>query len=158
MTHSRQGASITLLLGLLVQSSLSAQAKSHGYVSVGAGATDVNGGGEWVPANSPIGIGAEVGVGWAFLGAVNASYHLARPAGKQDVFATVGYMGLGSSEFSSHGISVGGGATYWPAARLGVRVDAFKFLPVATDNSIASAERSSSRYWGVRAGLAFRIR
>jgi len=53
---------------------------------------------------------------------------------------------------------VGGGATYWPAARLGLRFDAFRFLPVATDTNIPAEERSPSRYWGVRAGVAFRFR
>ena len=106
-----------------------------------------------------MGIGGEVGAGWAFLAAVTGSYHfLDRQPRKHDVFATVGYAGLGSSEFSSQGVTVGGGATYWPAARLGLRFDAFRFLPVATENSIPADERSPSRYWGVRAGVAFRFR
>lgn len=144
---------------LLFPGSLSAQGKSHGYVSLGAGATDVNGGLDWVLPNGPIGIGGEVGTGWVFLAAVTGSYHfLARRPGNHDVFATVGYARLGSSEFSSQGMTVGGGATYWPAARLGLRLDAFRFLPVATHDTIPARERSPSRYWGVRAGLAFRFR
>jgi hypothetical protein len=156
MTHGGQRALITLLLGILLQSSLSAQAKSYGYVSAGAGATDLNGGIEWVPANGPVGLGAELGVGWVFLGAVNASYHfLARQTARHDVFATAGYMGMSSSEFSSHGLSVGGGAVYWLASRVGLRFNAFKYLPASTTNNIRAEERSSSRYWGVRAGVAF---
>ena len=159
MSRSGWRASVLVLLILLFPSSARAQAKSYGYVSLGAGATDLNGGLEWVIAGGPIGIGAEVGAGWVFFAAVTGSYHfLARRPSKHDLFARVGYAGLGSSEFSSQGVTVGGGATYWPASRLGVRFDAFKFLPVATDNSIPTDERSPSRYWGVRAGVAFRLR
>jgi len=139
--------------------SLGAQGKSHGYVSLGAGATDLNAGLDWVIGGGPIGIGGEVGAGWVFLAALTGSYHvLARRPGKHDVFATIGYAGLGSSEFSSQGVTVGGGATFWPAARLGLRFDAFRFLPIAIHNNIPSEERSRSRYWGVRAGIAFRFR
>jgi hypothetical protein len=147
------------MLILLFPSSLSAQGKSHGYVSLGAGATHLNGGLDWVIAGGPIGIGAEVGEGWVLFAALTGSYHfLARRPSKHDVFARVGYAGLGSSEFSSHGVTVGGGATFWPATHLGLRLDAFRFLPVATENSIPAGERSASRYWGLRAGVAFRLR
>lgn len=157
-SHSGRRASVVLLLILLLPISLNAQGKSHGYVSLGAGATDLNGGLDWVIADGPIGIGGEVGAGWVFLAAITGSYHfLARRPRKHDLFATVGYAGLGSSEFSSQGVTVGGGATYWPAARLGLRFDAFRFLPGATDNSMPAQERSPSRYWGVRAGVAFRV-
>lgn len=77
---------------------------------------------------------------------------------KRDVFATVGYARLGSSEFSSQGVTLGGGATYWPTALWGFRFDAIRYLPVATDNNIPAEERSPSRYWGVGAGVAFRFR
>ena len=160
--HAPRGGWRALLLVwliLLFPGSLSAQGKSHGYVSLGAGATDVNGGLDWVLPGGPIGIGGELGTGWVFLAAITGSYHvLARRPRNHDVFATVGYARLGSSEFSSQGVTVGGGATYWPAARLGLRLDAFRFLPVATDDTIPAEERSPSRYWGVRAGVAFRFR
>lgn len=152
-------ALVLVWLILLLPSSLSAQAKSHGYVSLGAGATDVNGGLDCVLPGGTIGVGGELGTGWVFLAAITGSYHvLARRPRNHDVFATVGYARLGSSEFSSQGVTVGGGATYWPAARLGLRLDAFRFLPVATDDTIPAEERSPSRYWGVRAGVAFRFR
>jgi hypothetical protein len=148
-----------LLLGLLFPSSLVAQAKSHGYVSAGVGATDLSGGIDWVITDGTLSVAAEVGVGWVFLAALNASYHpLARRASPHDVFATIGYAGLGSSEFSSHGVNVGGGATYWPASRVGLRFDAFRFLRVSSTYDIPAADRSRSRYWGVRAGVAFRVR
>ena len=156
MSGSR--ASVLMLI-LLVPGSASAQGKSSGFVSVGAGATDLNGGLDCVIAGGPIGIGAEVGVGWVFFGAVTGSYHfMARGPSKHDVFARVGYAGMASSEFSSQGVTVGGGATFWPATHLGLRFDAFRFLPVATQNSIPADERSASRYWAVRAGVAFRFR
>ena len=149
---------VVVLLGLILPPPARAQSTSHAYVEAGAGATDVNGGGVWRVGDTPIGVGAEVGAGWVFLGAVNVSYHLlARQTARHDVFATVGYMGLSSSEFSSHGVSVGGGGIYWFASRAGLRLDAFKFLPAKTTNNIRVEERSPSRYWGVRAGLAFRF-
>ena len=152
-------AALLVLLLLLFASSPSAQAKSHGYVSIGAGATDVNGGLDWLIAGGSFGIGGEIGAGWVILEAITGSYHfLSRRPGKHDLFATVGYAGLGNSEFSSQGVTVGGGTTYWRATRLGIRFDAFRFLAVATDNNIPADQRSPSRYWGVRAGLAFRLR
>jgi len=159
MSRSGWRASVPVLLILFFPSSLSAQGKSHGYVSLGAGATDLSGGLDWVIAGGPIGIGAEVGAGWVFFAALNGSYHfLPRRPSKHDLFATVGYAELVSSEFTSQGMRVGGGATYWPAARLGLRFDAFRFLPVATEDNIPAEARSPSRYWGVRAGVAFRFR
>jgi hypothetical protein len=159
MSHRGWRASVLVSLLLLLPASLRAQGRSHGYISVGAGATDLTGGFDWLVAGGPIGIGGEVGVGWVSFAAITSSYHfLADRPRRYDVFATVGYAGLGSSEFSAHGVTVGGGATYWPAARVGFRFDAYKFLPVATDNRIPADERSPSRYWGVRAGVAFRFR
>ena len=110
---------------LFFPSSVSAQGESQGYVSLGVCAADLNGGLDWVLPGGPVGIGGEVGTGWVFLTAVTGSYHfLARRPRKHDLFATVGYARRGSSEFSSQGVPVGGGATYWPAARLGIRLDA----------------------------------
>ncbi len=123
-----------VLLTLLLPGSLSAQGRSHGFVSLGAGATNLSGGLDWIIADGPIGIGGEVGAGWVFQAAVTGSYHFmaGRPS-KHDVFATVGYAGLGSSEFSSQGVTIGGGGAYWPITLVGLRFDAFRFLPVATD-------------------------
>ena len=150
------GSRALLFLSLFVPSVLNAQPKSHGYVSAAAGATDLSGGVEWLPADRAFGIGGEIGMGWVFLGAVSAAYHpLVRRTQKHDVFATVGYMGMSSSEFSSQGVSVGGGALYWFGSRVGLRLDAFKYLPASTTNNIRAEERSVSRYWGVRAGVAF---
>jgi hypothetical protein len=143
---------------LVAPGTLTAQTKSHGHVSVGAGATDLSAGLDWIVKDGPVGIAAEVGVGWAFLAALNASYHFTgRQPSKHDVFATAGYARMGSSEFSSNGLTIGGGTVYWPAARVGLRFDAFKFLPVSTNHNIPAEERSPTRYWGVRAGVAFRF-
>jgi hypothetical protein len=152
-------APLLVLLLFLFASSPSAQGKSQGFVSIGAGATELNGGLDLRIAGGSVGIGGEIGAGWAFLGAITGSYHFfSRRPRKHDVFATVGYGGLANSEVSSQGVTVGGGTTLWPATRLGIRFDAFRFLPVATDNNIPVDERSPSRYWGVRAGVAFRFR
>jgi hypothetical protein len=152
-------AASLLFLVLLLPSSLRADGKRHGYASLGAGATDLSGGLHWVIGEGPVAVGGEVGVGWVLLGAVTGSYHfLAGRPSNYDLFASVGYAGLASSEFSSQGATVGGGATYWPLARLGLRFDAFRFLPVATDNHIPIRDRSPQRYWGARAGIAFRFR
>jgi hypothetical protein len=156
MGHTSQSgrrASVLLLLILLLPSSLSAQGKSHVHVSLGAGATHLNGGLKWVIGRGPIGIGGEVGAGWVSLAAITGSYHfLGRRPRKHDLFATVGYAGLGSSEFSSQGVTVGGGGTYWPAVRLGLRFDAFRFLPVATDNNIPARRAFSVPVLGCASG------
>src|SRR5687767_9634927 len=105
--HKRRCA-LVVILALVAPASLSAQARSHAYVEAGAGATDLNGGGVWLVPDTRISVGAEVGVGWVLLGVLSASYHpLARQTtANHDLFATVGYMALSSSEFSSHGVSV----------------------------------------------------
>ena len=57
---------------------------------------------DWVIAGGPIGIGAEVGAGWC-SSRRSRDRAISRPAvsSKHDVFATVGYAGMGSSEYSS---------------------------------------------------------
>ena len=157
--RSRRCAPVVALLILFLPSSLRAQGKSAGSVSLGAGATGLVGGVDWVIGPGPIGIGGELGIGWVFLGAITGSYHLpSRRSSRYDLFATLGYAELGSDEFSSHGATIGGGATYWPAVHLGVRLDGFKYLPVSTQNNVPAEQRSPSRYWGLRVGVAFRFR
>ena len=56
MDHAPRGGWRALVLVWLIlplPSSLSAQGKSHGYVSLGAGATDLNGGLDWVLLGGP---------------------------------------------------------------------------------------------------------
>lgn len=47
---------------MLLPCSSNAQGRSHGYVSLGAGATDIDWGVDWLIPTTPIGIGAEMGV------------------------------------------------------------------------------------------------
>jgi hypothetical protein len=144
------------LLVLLFPGVLSAR-KSQNFVSLGAGATELNGGLDWVIAGGPIIAPTSAKGGCSTRRSRGHAIFSPRPS-KHDVFATVGYAGMESSEFSSQGATVGGVATFWPATHLGLRLDAFRFLPVATENNIPAEERSESRYWGVRAGVAFRFR
>lgn len=49
-------------------------------------------------------------------------------------------------------MTVGGGVTYWPAARLGLRLDTFRFLPVATDDTIPRRRTFSVSVLGCAGG------
>ena len=152
--HRQAWRSGVLLLILLVSipDSASAQGRSHGYVSLGVGATQLDGGIDWLVRNGPIGIGAEVGVGNLLVLSFNGSYHpLAhRPARKIDPFATLGFTTLGDLNYDARGVSVGGGVTYWPRKRVGLRLDGFSFLPRRDDIRF-----EIFYYWGLRAGVAF---
>ena len=132
-----------------------AQARSHGYAALGAGATQLDGGVDWVLANGPIGVGGEMGVGDLLMVSVNGSFHpLARRLGSHlDPFAVVGIAAMTDLNYDATGITVGGGATYWPRRRLGLRLDGFAF--VAGRDDIRPDHR---RHWGLRAGVAIRIR
>jgi len=154
---TRALTALVLFVVLCVPASLRAQGRSHGFVTVGTGATQLNVGLDVVPKRGPIGVGAEVGLGWAFLGQFTGSWHPFRHS-RHDLFATVGYAVLGSGEFSSKGATVGGGAVLWPSRHGGLRFEAFKYLPMQTDYSISEDRRSPSTYWGVSAGVAFRFR
>jgi hypothetical protein len=150
---------LVLLAVVLAGGTSAAQVKTHGYVSAGAGATDVNGGMDWAIAGGPVGIGFDAGIGWVALGAFTSSYHLlARHSQRHDLFPTVGWAVLASDELTSQGVSIGGGWIWWPWRHVGLRLDGFKFLPVTTDHRVPVEELSSSRYWGARAGMAFRFR
>ena len=129
-----------------------AQGRSHGYVSLGVGATQLDGGVDWLIMNGPIGIGAEFGVGNLIVLSFNGSYHpLAhRPTRKLDPFATVGFTTLGDLNYDARGVTVGGGVTYWPRNRVGLRLDGFSFLPRRDDIRF-----ENWNYWGLRAGVAF---
>ena len=155
----RRPALTALCVLMLVSDSVRAEGKSHSFVSIGAGATDLNGGLDWLPAGGPLGIGGELGVGWVFLASLSASYHpLNRSPAPFDPFLRVSFMEFSSSEFTARGPGIGGGATWWLKPWLGIRADAFRFLPGVVENNIPEDERSSSRYWGARAGVAFRFR
>ena len=65
-----------LLLMLLVSipHPANAQGRSHGYVSLGFGATQLDGGVDWLIMSGPIGIGAEFGVGNLIVLSFSGSY------------------------------------------------------------------------------------
>jgi hypothetical protein len=132
--------------------SADAQGRSHAYVSLGVGATQLDGGVDWLILNRAIGIGAEFGAGNLVVLSFNGSYHpLAHgPSRKLDPFVTVGFTTLGDLNYDARGVSVGGGVTYWPRKRVGLRLDGFSFLPPRDDIRF-----ENWNYWGLRAGLAF---
>jgi hypothetical protein len=132
-----------------------AQATSHAYISVGVGATAVNGGGEWLIKNGPIGIGGEfgVGVGDAFLvTSLTVAYHpLARKPSKIDPFVAASYTAVGNVSYAADLLTVGGGVTCWPRKPVGLRLDGFTSVSRLTDSG------PDRRYWALRAGAAFRV-
>lgn len=146
----RCGLLVTLLA--VTPHSASAQGRSHVYASLGAGATQLDGGVDWLIKKEPIGIGAEFGLGNLMLLSLTGSYHpLAhRAESKLDPFAMVGFTTLGDLNYDAHGVSVGGGLTYWPRKRVGLRLDGFSFLPRRDDSRF-----EKWNYWGLRAGIAF---
>ena len=52
-----------LVLLTAIAHSANAQGRSHGYLSLGAGATQVDSGVDWLLMNGPIGIGGEFWAG-----------------------------------------------------------------------------------------------
>jgi hypothetical protein len=143
---------LLLMFLAVIPHSANAQGRSHGYVSLGAGATQLDGGVDWLVMNGPIGIGADFGVGNLMVLSLNGSYHpLAhRPTRKLDPSATVGFTMLGDLNDDARGVTVGGGVTYWPRNRVGLRLDGFSFLPRRDDRRF-----ENWNYWGLRAGVAF---
>ena len=135
-----------------ISHSANAQGRSHGYVSLGAGATQLDGGVDWLLMNGPIGIGGEFGAGNLLVASFSGSYHplAQRPPRKLDPFATVGLTTLTDLNHDAWGVSVGGGVNFWPRKRVGLRLDGVAFLPTRDD--IRPEHR---HYWGVRAGVAF---
>jgi hypothetical protein len=141
-----------LMFLAVIPDSANAQGRSNVYVSLGVGTTQLDGGVDWLIMNGPIGIGAEFGVGNLAMLSFNGSYHpLAhRPTRKLDPFATVGFTTLGDLNYDARGVIVGGGVTYWPRIRVGLRLDGFSFLPRRDDIRF-----ENWNYWGLRAGVAF---
>ena len=152
MRTFRLRLAVLVLPMMLLPCSSNAQGRSHGYVSLGAGATDTDWGVDWLIPTTPIGIGAEMGVGNLLVLSFSGSYHpLAhRAPRKLDPFATVGFMTMTDLNYDAVGVNVGGGVTYWPRKRVGLRLDCFSFL--ATHDNIRLEDR---HHWGVRAGVAF---
>jgi hypothetical protein len=141
---------LALGLSLAIPCVAQAQARSQTYVSVGLGATQLDGGADWLIKSGPVGLGVELGVGNVFLVSVAASYHplARRPMNHLDPFASVTFTAMTDLNYDASGVSVGGGLTYWARRRVGIRLDGFSFL--ATHDDI----RTSPHTWGVRAGIA----
>jgi hypothetical protein len=59
---------------LAVARPVSAQG-SQAYVSLGAGATDLSRGADWLMLGTPVAVGAELGAGNLFVASLGASYH-----------------------------------------------------------------------------------
>ena len=61
--------------GLAIARPVSAQG-NQAYVSVGAGATDLSGGAEWLVIRTPVAVGAELGAGNLLVASLAASSRL----------------------------------------------------------------------------------
>ena len=62
----------------------------------------------------------------------------------------MGFTTLSDLNYDARGVTVGGGVTYWPRKRVGLRLDGFSFLPQRDDIRF-----KDWNYWGLRAGVAF---
>ena len=70
--------------------------------------------------------------------------------------ATVSLTSVADLNNSSTGTRLGGGLVYWGRPRIGLRLDAFAFFP-ARDDIKRFSTNTTPHYWGIRAGLAFRV-
>jgi hypothetical protein len=140
-----------------VANPVSAQS-SQAYVSLGAGATDLSGGADWLVFRAPIAIGAEAGVGNLLVASVGASYQpFARQLQRKvHPFLRVSLTAVSSSPYSASCIGLGGGLVYWPRSRrVGLRVEGSKLWPAFDEDPIPLGETFVPRLWTVRAGVAF---
>lgn len=152
----RRPLSLTLLIlpMMLLPCASNAQGRSHGYGFLGAGATHVGWGADLLIPTTPIGIGAEMAAGNLLVLSFTGSYHplvhrADRSTRRLDPFAAVGFTTMTDLNYDAVGANVGGGVTYWPRKRVGLRLDGFSFLPTRDDI------RTTHRHWGVRAGVVF---
>jgi len=136
---------------------------SQAYLSLGAGATDLSGGVDWLVVRTPIAVGGEYGVGNLLVGSLAISYQpFARQLQRRaHPFVRVTLTGVSSSPYSAGCIGLGGGLAYWPSSRrFGIRVEAAKLWPVIEEEQISPPvpplEEFVPRLWTVRGGVAFR--
>jgi hypothetical protein len=155
-TRASLTGALVIVGAILAPVAARAEARSQGFVMAGAGATQLNAGGDWLIGGSAIGLGGELGVGNLLLGSVSGSFHplAGRAASGVDPFAIIGFTGVSDLNNGASGVSVGGGLTYWVRRHLGIRLHAFVFRPTHDDIKAFSVH-VSPRYWGVRAGIAF---
>ena len=133
-------------------------AQSHqAYLSLGAGATHLSGGAEWLVIGTPVAIGAELGAGNLFVASLAASYQpFARQLQRKvHPFLRVSLTAVSSSPYAAECVGLGGGLAYWPQSRrVGLRVEAAKLWPFDEDPS-PPGETFVPRLWTLRAGVAF---
>ena len=160
MTSSRSQlvavSTIVALVGCYMCGQRVAAQASQAYLSVGAGATDLSGGVDWLPLTTHVAVGGEVGVGNLFWSSLTVSYHpfARRLDHKANPFVRVSVTGVGSSPYSATGMSLGAGFTYWLGPRFGVRTEAMKFWPTFSED--VSDPTFTPRLWATRAGIALR--
>lgn len=131
---------------------------SQAYLSLGAGATDLSGGADWLVSGIPVAVGAEVGAGNLFVASLGASYQpFARQLQRKvHPFLRVSLADVVSSPYSASCVGLGGGLVYWPRSRrVGLRVEAAKLWPVFNEDPIPLGETFVPRLWTLRAGVAF---
>jgi hypothetical protein len=131
---------------------------NHAYFSLGAGATDLSGGADWLAFGTPVALGAELGAGNLLVASLAASYQpFARQLQRKvHPFLRVSLTSVTSSPYSAQCVGVGGGLAYWPRSRkLGLRVEATKLWPALDEDPSPPPETFVPRLWTVRAGVAF---
>jgi hypothetical protein len=134
-------------------------AQSHqAYVSLGAGATDLSGGAEWLVIGTPVAVGAELGAGNLLVASLAASYQpFARQLQRKvHPFLRGSLTAVSSSPYSARCVGLGGGLVYWPQSRrIGLRVEAARLWPAFDEDLSPPGETFVPRLWTLRAGVAF---
>jgi hypothetical protein len=134
---------------------------AHGnqaYLSLGAGATDLSGGADWLVFGTPVALGAELGAGNLLVASLAASYQpFARQLQRKvHPFLRVSLTSVSSSPYSAQCVGVGGGLAYWPRSpKVGLRVEAAKLWPALDEDPSPPGETFVPRLWTLRAGVAF---
>jgi len=131
---------------------------SQAYVSLGAGATDLSGGVDWLVVDTPVAVGGELGVGSLLMASLAVSYQpFARQVGREvHPFLRASLTGVSSSPYSAGCIGIGGGLAYWPRSRrVGLRLEAGKLFPSFKVAPTPPGEVFAPRLWNLRAGVAF---
>lgn len=153
ISHRLCRSLLSVLLLALLPHAANAQSRTHVYGFVGAGAAGLGGGVDWLIKGTPVGVGAEIGIGNLLGISYSASYHLPNPSSKPiDLFVRGGFTDFTDLNDVSRAVHVGGGVVYWPRKHIGLRFDGFSFLPVRDE--INPEHRHD---WGVRGGAAFRL-
>jgi hypothetical protein len=155
---ARAAAAAAIIAGCLaVARPVSAQ--SHqAYLSLGAGATYLSGGAEWLVIGTPVAVGAELGAGNLLVASLAASYQpFARQLQRKvHPFLRVSLTAVSSSPYAAGCVGLGGGLAYWPQSRrVGLRVEAAKLWPAFYEDPSPPGETFVPRLWTLRAGVAF---